>query len=309
MIGPNDLIAFVTFDGHVYANQAVTRERLGQPPESPHALKAVLAHWLRRRHVWIEVEGRRIQGIATARPLAGPNAWEIDTLLDAAEPDAEASVVRSLLREAQAEAQRAEVTHLLLRLRTDAPAAVEALRAGFKQAFVEQLWRAPVLRGLATRDRSMTVDEASDADEHDLFMLYCRALPVAARSAIAMTQQEWLATREEHGPGRRSIALVARAAGQIVGMARLAASREHTHIELLTQPGANGAAGALLAAAAPYCARGRQVLAVAPAGDANGELRATGFEPDEQYVVLSRRMLRPIEETVTVSAGVAVSGG
>lgn len=50
MIGPHDLIAFVTFDGHVVANQAVTRERVGRPPEPAHPLKAALAHWLRRRH-------------------------------------------------------------------------------------------------------------------------------------------------------------------------------------------------------------------------------------------------------------------
>ncbi|MYE32012.1 MAG: hypothetical protein F4X80_05030 [Chloroflexi bacterium] len=311
MIGPNDLIAFVTFDGHVYANQAVTRERLGQPPESAHALKAALAHWMRRRHVWLEVEGRRIQGIATARPLAAPTAWEIDTLVDASDPGAEETVVRSLLQQAQQDALDDEVTHLLVRLRANAPAVVGAMRAGFTQALGEQLWRAPVLRGLAVANRAITVEMASDADEHDLFMLYNRAVPVSARSAIAMTHREWRATREDHWLSRRSTSFVARAEGQIIGSARIAAARDRTNIELLTAPEASGAAGALLAAVAPLCKRGQPVLALAPAvaGSAASELRASGFEPDEEFAVLSKRMARPVEETVTVSAGVAVPGG
>ena len=311
MIGPSDLIAFVTFDGHVYANQAVTRERLGRPPEPAHALKAALAHWLRRRHVWLEVEGRHIEGIATARPLSAPTAREIDTLVDAGDPGAEATVVRSLLQQAQEDALRDEVTHLLLRLRSNAPAVVGALRAGFTQALGEQLWRAPVLRGLAAHDHSISVEEATDADEHDLFMLYCRAVPVTARAAIAMTQREWLATREDHWLGRRSLALIARSQGQVAGMARLSTSHGSTHIELLAAPDAPGVTGALLAAAAPRCPSGQPVLVLTPAlaGPTAGELRATGFEPDEEYVVLSKRIARPVEETVTVGAGVAVSGG
>ena len=311
MIGPSDLIAFVTFGGHVYANQAVTRERLGQPPEPAHALKAALAHWMRRRHVWLEVEGRHIQGIATARPLSAPTAWEIDTLVDAGDSGAEATVVRSLLQQAQEDALHDEVTHLLVRLRSNAPAVVGALRAGFTQALGEQLWRAPVLRGLAAPARSITVEEATDADDHDLFLLYCRAVPVTARSAIAMTRREWTATREEHWLGRRSLSLVARSGGQVAGMAQLSASHGSTYIDLLAAPDAPGVAGALLAAAAPRCPGGQPVLALMPAvaGPAGGELRATGFEPDEEYVVLSKRIARPVEETVTVSPGIAVPGG
>lgn len=247
----------------------------------------------------------------TARPLAVPTAWEIDTLVDAGEAGAEARVVGSLLRQALADAARAEVTHVLMRLRANAPAVVGAVRAGFAPALAEQLWRAPVLRGLAARSPSISVEEATDADAHELFMLYSRALPVASRSALAMTQREWLATREEHWLGRRSLTLLARAGGRAAGMARLATSGGQTRIELLAAPEARGAAAALLAAAAPACPGGQPVLVLAPdgAGVAAGELRATGFEPDERYVVLSRRIARAVEETVTVSAGIAVPGG
>ena len=42
MIGPGDLIALVTFEGAVYPNLAITRERLGKPQQAPHALAAAL---------------------------------------------------------------------------------------------------------------------------------------------------------------------------------------------------------------------------------------------------------------------------
>ena len=38
--------------------------------------------------------------------------------------------------------------------------------------------------------------EAIPADAHGRFLLYCRALSVEARSALAMTLEEWRATRD-----------------------------------------------------------------------------------------------------------------
>ena len=309
MIGLGDLVAVAAFDGRAHANQAVTRERLGEPPEPARALLAALAHSTRRRRVWLEVEGRRLRGIATARPLSGPGAWEIDTLADAGEAAADA--VRSLLSRARSDARRDGATHLLVRLRADASAFADALRAGFERARAEQLWRAASPPAPPVVAASITVNEATDADEHDLFMLHNRALPVAARAAVAMTQAEWRATREPHGAGRGTASLVARAGDRVVGSARVAASRGRTHIELLTMPDAAGAASALLAAAAPRCTRGRLVLVLASAsgGAAGGELRAAGFEPAGEYVVLGHRIARPVSEAVTVGAGVAAAGG
>ena len=150
MIGPNDLIAFVTFDGHVYANQAVTRERLGQPPEPAHALKAALAHWLRRRHVWMDVEGRHIQGIATARPPRGPQ--RVGARHARGRGRARRGGERGPLAAAAGPGRRPARWGSRTCWRGCArtpPAVVGAMRAGFTQALGEQLWRAPVLRGLA----------------------------------------------------------------------------------------------------------------------------------------------------------------
>ena len=323
MIGPGDLIALVTFDGQVYANQAVTRERLGRPPEAAHALTAALAHWLRRRHVWIVVEGRRIQGIATARALAGPQAWEIDTLVDAGEASKGGGgvdgVVRALLEQAQAEAQRSGVRHLLMRVAAGAPAEAEAVRAGFARALRERLWRADApYADLAAGDAAgdadgagISVREAIPADAHGRFLLYCRALSVEARSALAMTLEEWRATREVHWLGRHPRELVAAREDRIVGAARIAAGGGQARLDLLATAEAAGAARALLAAAGGLCARDEAVLALAPLamGAAQAELLEAGFEPAEEYVLLSRRVAQPVEEAVRVGTGVVLSGG
>ena len=320
MIGPGDLIALVTFDGQVYANQAVTRERLGRPPEAAHALTAALAHWLRRRHVWLVVEGRRIQGIATARALASAQAWEIDTLVDAGEaagsgarPD---GIVRELLEQAEAEARRSGVRSLLLRVPAGAPAETEAVRAGFTRALRERLWqadapRAGVESSAGADGAGFTVREATAADEHARFLLYCRALPVEARSALAMTLEEWRATREERWLGRHARELVAKHGGQIVGAARIAIGGGQAQLDLLATAEASGAVRALLAAAGRLCARDEAMLALAPLamGAAQAELLEAGFEPEAEYILLSRRIARPVEEPLAVRAGVVPSGG
>ena len=325
MIGAGDLIALVTFDGQVYANQAVTRERLGRPPEAAHALTAALAHWLRRRHVWLVVEGRRIQGIATARALASPEAWEIDTLVDAGEASGGEGgadgVVRALLEQAQAEAQRSGVRHLLMRVPAGAPAEAEAVRAGFARALRERLWRADApyadLDAADADEAGFTggfrVREATPADEHGRFLLYCRALPVEARSALAMTLEEWRATREEHWLGRHPRELVAEREDRIAGAARIAGGGGQVRLELLATAEAAGAARVLLDATGQLCAREDVdvVLALAPLalGAVEAELLGGGFEPAEEYVLLSRRIAQPVEEAVTVGAGVVLSGG
>ena len=43
---PTDLVALVTFDGVVRANQAVTRDRLGKAPGTPRPFSAAVEQWL-----------------------------------------------------------------------------------------------------------------------------------------------------------------------------------------------------------------------------------------------------------------------
>ena len=205
MIGPGDLIALVTFDGAVYPNLAVTRERLGRPQQAPHALAAALTHWLRRRDLWLEVRGRQIHGIATARSLAGPGVWQIDTLIDAG--DGDGPVLGALLAQAEKEALRSAVRMLLLRMPAAHGEAIADVRArGFEPVLAERLWRAPNAGRAAVPARESTVQvrAAEDADWFGRFQLCERQLPPAARRVIAPTYEQWRAMLEEQWLGRRS---------------------------------------------------------------------------------------------------------
>ena len=66
---PTDLVALVSYDGHVYANQAMTLERIGTP-DSPHPLETAFEQWFSfatGRHTWISVKGPTLRGLISAR--------------------------------------------------------------------------------------------------------------------------------------------------------------------------------------------------------------------------------------------------
>ena len=135
---PTDLVALVTFDEEVRENLAITRDHLGVPNEAPRPLAAAIEQWLHLgRRMWISMGGREIRGIATVRELSR-TAWEIDTLVDAA--DASDDVLADLLRQAGRAAAEARVTRVLLRTPVDSRAARTAPRAGFRHVVEETLW-------------------------------------------------------------------------------------------------------------------------------------------------------------------------
>lgn len=321
---PSDLVALVTFDGEVRENRAITREAIGREPEAPRPLSAALEQWLGLgRHTWVTVQGRSVQGIATARELSAKRAWIIDTLIDAERADGEGDVLRELLRQAGVAAERAGVTHILLRTPAESPAIEAALRAGFVSALHERLWAAQTLGvgpaagpgagndGGATAstalEHGLVVRPAGDADMLGLFQLYSRALPIEARQALAMTLDEWQALRERRwcAHGRELVAVVS---DRIVGALRF--GDEHAQIELTLEPDAAApAAGhALLDAACEAVDEDRGVLALVPvtAAACEGVLRERGFAPEVEYVLLSRRVARPIRSTARARAGAAI---
>ena len=310
MIGPGDLIALVTFDGAVYPNLAVTRERLGRPQQAPHALAAALTHWLRRRDLWLEVRGRQIHGIATARSLAGPGVWQIDTLIDAG--DGDGAVLGGLLAQAEKEALRSAVRMLLLRMPAAHGEAIADVRArGFEPVLAERLWRAPNAGRAAVPARESTVQvrAAEDADWFGRFQLCQRMLPPSARRVIAPTYEQWRAMLEEQWLGRRSHDAVALEAGRIVGCVSFGRCQGGAQIEL--QAASGEAAAALLRDARPRLTVGEPLFALTPAGSTavEGALAAAGFELQDEYVLLSRRLTRPVEKAVPATVGVAAPAG
>ncbi len=298
--GPLDLVALVSFDGEIYENQALTRDRLGRPQATPHALGAAIRGWLGRGpHVWIDVNGRQILGIATARELGRHDVWEIDTLIDATAGSER--VVEELLRQAVEAAAEDRVRQVLLRVHADGPACVAALRSAFTAALVERLWTgdAAAFREAAQRADAagvlagVHVRAAAERDGLALFQLFNRALPVNARAALALTLEEWEAVQERRWLGRGARELVAEVGGEVRALVRAAPRGQ---LLLLAEPGADAAAQALLAAVAPLFARVKRVTALLPdcASTPGALLEAHGLTPDAEFLLLVQRTARPI---------------
>lgn len=312
---PIDLVALVTFDDAVYENQAVTRERLARPSAAPHALNAAIEQWLvRRRHMWIDVSGRQINGIATARPLAADDAWMIDTLIDATVDSAAASesgVVFALLDQAIEAAIQSSVTRLLLRTPADAAALPDALRAGFRPALAERLWAGATIDVPEEPAADVTVREAADGDGFALFQLYNRALPFEARQALAITLEEWEGVQDRRWLARNAREWVAEEDGRITASLRLSLTNKVAQFDLLAAGDSLRGAAALLATAATQISDREQVFALVPRAIAplEGLLRDHGLEPRADYALVSRRPAKPVVADAAARSGVVVSRG
>ncbi len=316
---PIDLVALVTFDDAVYENQAVTRERLSRPSAAPPALNTAIEQWLvRRRHMWIDVDGRQINGIATARSLANDDAWIIDTLIDATlnatVDSAEApgsGVVLALLDQAIEAATQGAVTRLLLRTPADAPALSDALRAGFQPALSERLWAGRTIETTAPPAEAVTVREAVDGDAFELFQLFNRALPFNARQALAITLAEREGVQDRRWLARNAREWVAEEQGHITASLRLSLTTELAQFDLMADRESLRGAQALLATAATQISDRDQVITLAPRAIAplEGLLRDHGLEPQTDYALVSKRTAKPSVATVQAHRGVVVSRG
>lgn len=285
---PSDLVALVSFDGDVVPNQAVTRDRLGRTAPAPHALGAAIEQWLGRRPVWIDVRGRQIRGIATAREMHGRDAWQIDTLVDAT-GGTSGKVVAGLLRQATEAATEARVGRLLLRLEADSSAVLEARRAGFTVALEEQLWTRTHRGSEVDSTSSVQVRDSDAADAFFEFQLYCRTFPVEARQALGMTFDEWGAAQERRwARGMRQQIAVEQ------GQARAALRATGSQLTVIAEADAHDCAEALLRAAEVHL--DTRVLALQPMCDATPAraLRDHGFEPGPTYVLLAQRTMRTV---------------
>ena len=303
---PTDLVALVTFDDEVRENQAVTRERLGHPAGAPTPLSAAVAQWLHLgRRTWVHVAGREIRGIATARELASRHAWEIDTLIDAGDAS-QPDVIEDLLQQALVAARDAEATHVLLRVPVDVPAVQDALRAGFRPVVTERLWRGAI--SPASRAESVRVRDWTDADAFPSFQVYNHALPVDARSNLAMTLEEWQAVHDRHWQERGGT-LVAELDGRLMGVARHA--RQSGQFTLQVEPGAGDVADALIAGVQRRMPEARDHVALIPevAETESGALERAGLEPVADFALLCKRINRPVRDRAYARAGAIITGG
>jgi len=287
---PTDLVALVSYDGRVYANEAMTRDRVGTQ-DSPHPLETAFEQWFSfatGRHTWISVKGPTLRGLVSARKRGSKLAWEIDCLINAA--DADNIVLMSLLDQVTAAAGKSGALKVFLRLPRGSHTERAVMRSGFAVYAFEQSYGRPV-DATETHALPEGVRRRTKADLYALFQLYNNLVPQAVRSAEAATLAEWSAAQESLG---KTTQYVLEREGRVSGWLRVARDGDIARFDLLGHP---DAVDDLIEAAMAKVAQRRAVYAMAAEHDAGlrSRLESLGFEPGEEYSVLSRRTTRTVK--------------
>jgi hypothetical protein len=302
---PTDLVALVSYDGQVYANQAVTLDRIGTQ-DSPHPIEAAFEQWFSfatGRHTWISVKGPTLRGLISARKRGSKQAWEIDCLINAEESDP--GVLMSLLDQVTDAAGRSGAMKIFLRLPADGMTTYDAAKCGFAAYRREQIWR---LEREASKPGAAdpALRRRAKPDAQPLFQLYNTIVPDQLRRFEGMTMTEWTAAQEQLG---KTAQYVLENEGRIEGLVRLAGDGDIGRFDLLSA--APDVVDALIETALAKLANRSAVHAIVPdwQEDVARRLDARGFVPSEQYAVLARRTVRPVKDAVKVPAKVQTTFG
>lgn len=288
---PTDLVALVTFDGRVYPNEAKPLEQLGlDEPTRP--LETALEQWFSfatGKHTWVSVRGATIRGLITARRRAKPSVWEVDALIDIDEDD---EVAASLFGRATAGLVKEKAERVFLRLDEDSSLRDAAREAGFFQYARETLYR---LNGPgAVSLTEVPLRSRKKSDLMGIYQLYNQTVPANVRAIEGSTFREWQAAQEAWGA--RTTDLLLEENGIISAWLRLA--KGHVgRFSILAGQSQYGCEEFVRSA----CARlnhSESLLTLVrqdnPALALN--LERMGFRPAGNYVVLAKRLARPIEE-------------
>jgi hypothetical protein len=296
---PTDLVALVSYDGRVYANQAMTRDRIGTQ-DSPHPLETALEQWFSfatGRHTCVSVKGATLRGLVSARKRGTKQAWEIDCLIDATEGDS--GVLLSLLDQITAAAGRSGAMKLFVRLPRGSQIERDAGRSGFQPYVREQVYRRQVEKGWAYRVPD-GLRRREKADLHGVFRLYSTAVPPDVRRIEGMTLSEWTSSQENLG---RATQYVIERENRIRGSLRIAGDGDVGRFDLL---GDIAALDDLVEAAMAKIANRAWVYALVPEYQEGlaSRLEALDFEAGDEYVVLSRRTVRTVKAAAKAQAAV-----
>jgi hypothetical protein len=301
---PTDLVALVSYDGKIYANEAVTFDRIGTQ-DSPHPLEAAFEQWFSfatGRHTWISVKGPTLRGLVSARKRGSRLAWEIDCLINAEERDG--SVLMSLLDQVTDAAGRSGAHKIYVRLPAASAFVGEAARCGFAAYRREQAWGLERARGRAGA-AAEGVRRAGKADAFAIFQLYSALVPESVRRYEAMTMAEWTAAQEPIGRGAQ---YVAGDDGRVSGWLRLAGDGELGRFELIAHHHALDDMVETALAKLANRASLHTLLADHQAALAS-LLEARGFEPGDEYTVMVRRTVRPVKQAKPVPAVASTTFG
>jgi hypothetical protein len=297
-VRPTDLVALVAFDGRVYPNEAITRDRTGSEA-SPHPLETALEQWLSfatGRHTWISVKGATLRGLVAARKRGSKAAWEIDCLIDAADDDP--GVLLSLLDRMAADAGRAGAEKVFVRMPAGSDTVAIVARSGFVACQGERLLvrEGSLVPETPSAPAGTALRRWAKADAYATFRLYNRWAPESVRRVEAATFAEWNAARERISPPRQTRQWVVERANQVAGWLRTGVDGDLGRFDVMADSDAPELLDFLIEAAALRLARQERLLTLVPeaAVGLRERLAQRGFEERESFTVLARRVTRPV---------------
>ena len=297
-VRPTDLMALVGYDGRVYPNESVTRDRIGVE-RSPHPLGTALEQWFSfatGRHTWINVRGATLRGLVSARRRGSKAAWELDCLIDAAEDDP--AVLMSLLDQVAADAGRAGAEKIFLRIAAGSVVLKSACSCGFTVYLTERLLAAGEARSVVAssgREALSQLRRWGRADAYGTFQLYNRWTPEQVRRVEAATFREWQAARERVSSQRSARQSVIERDGRIAGWLRTAVVGGLGRFDLMADPSQPELLDTVIDAALARLSRASALFSLAPefAAGLRERLERRGFEEQGEFVVLARRTAQP----------------
>jgi len=296
-VRPTDLVALVAYDGKIFPNEAITRDRVGKEA-SPHPLETAIEQWFSfatGRHTWISVKGATLRGLVSARKRGSNIAWELDCLI---QTEQTTGVMLNLLDQVTEDAGRAGAEKIFLRVDADSEILHDASSAGFALYMREHLFVAegPGDVPMPSFDEGVAFRRWSKADAHDTFRLYNRATPEPVRMTEAATFREWTASRERISPNRGTRQWVLQDQDGVAAWLRTAADGELGRFDVVADVAATGLLDNLIDAACARLAEQSLLLTLVPdfAVAVVDRLRQRGFTEQGEYVVLARRTVRPI---------------
>jgi hypothetical protein len=286
---PTDIVALVSFDGHVYPNEAHPLDRLGVSQKA-RPLERALEQWFSfatGKNTWVSVRGATIRGLISARPRAKRSAWEVEVLINASDDDL---IALALFSRMTAGVIKQGAERVFLRVNADSEIKETARSAGFFRYSSEVLYKREGNRW-RPGGSDLPLRSRSKSDAFGIYGLYNRVAPATVRAIEGLTFREWQAAQEKWGG--RATDLLLEDNGVITAWVRV-------------MPGALGRIN-VLAERGPYDSllgagldvlQDRDVFCLAP--DYNVELisalERASFEPVAGYLSLAKRLTKPVEQ-------------
>lgn len=290
-VRPTDLVALVSFDGRVYANEAKTRSRIGKTDAAPHPLERALEQWFSFAtgcHTWISIKGATLRGLVSARRRGAKSVWELDCVINAAEDDD--SICLSLLDQALKDAARSHVERVFLRLSSESTVLPIARRLGFCVYQREMLYSSAAPWTLPHHlDTLPQFRKVTRSDEPALFELYRACTPEQVREAEAVTFDEWRAAQDRSWLVGRVSQQVAERDGHAIAWYRSAVDGDRADFDLLIHPGERSREALFDVALGHVGAKHAVTLVPSSAHGLIQGLMRRGFERGPEFVSLVMR--------------------